>query len=232
MTWVYNDSALRWQPVDPQVIKVVCFCLLILNKHASQLYVWGDWFCQASDRKVFYNVISARAIFHYLVTTNWLVNMCVFVAQHGCDNSGCNHTEYQTRTGLMSPYIWEYCMWQPANCLEGSPVCVRARVCMCVYMWSCLRVCTCVPALLHACSTLSQTLRWADRSVALQKCRALLYAASPASRAHTGKTNKQKQYTNKGGKTSPKRSLLHFCFFQSIPTLAILAMLPLYAPVE
>lgn len=155
--------------------------------------------------------------------------MCVFLWLYmAVTTVGCNHTEchvcfptVQTRTGLMSPYIWEYCMWQPANCLEGRP-------CACV----CLRVCTCVAAFLHACSTLSQTLRWADRSVALQKHRALLNPASPPSRAHTknGETNKLK-YTKRGG-SSLQRCPLHFCFILSFRTSAILAMLPLCAPVE
>lgn len=73
----------------------------------------------------------------------------------------------QSRKALMSPYISEFivCDSQQTG-LKG------VRVCVCMHFWCML------------CS-LTQTLRWADRSVTQQKCQVLLKPASSAERAHT-----------------------------------------------
>lgn len=103
-------------------------------------------------------------------------------------------------------YFRVHRMWQPANWLEG-------RSCVCLCMLSRTRVCVCLHFWCMLCS-LTQTLRWADRSVTQQKCHVRLKPASSAERAHTenGETEKGKVQNRP---SSLQKCPLHSCFFLS-----------------
>lgn len=122
-----------------------------------------------------------------------------FVALHAAATTvGCNHTAchvgfstVQTRTGLMSPYIWEYYMWHLANCLKGRP-CVCVCVCLRVVLFACVHVC------LHFCMHAPLSLRHWGEQTEPWPCRNIeLYWTQPV--LHQGHTQKSRIYTKKKG---------------------------------
>lgn len=155
MSDVYDASAFRWKPVDPQVINVVCLCLFKYWTEGALSYTSEEIGSVRPVDGKYLIMWSQQDMLHYLGTTNKCVVLycvvlcCVCVAPRGCDNSWTRSHCMPCRFFRQSKPELDWCfpIFESIVCdsqqtaSKGDPG--RACVCVCV-LFACLHFFACM----------------------------------------------------------------------------------------